>query len=169
MTTAELILRVVKAIVEVAGFAYLGQGIVAIFAGGLRETNLFYKILKTVTNPVTVVLNGDLTVQANFAEVFTTNHPTPHWWLAQYGYTNDLENTVTQIGANGFALWQSYIAGLDPNDPGSQLRLHLELSAHAPEPVLRGGHSAACPESWLLGAEAEISVTAAVTASGRLS
>ena len=92
--------------------------------------------ISAVTNPVTVVLNGDLTIQANFGEVFTTNYPTPHWWLAEHGYTNDLETAVTTIGANGFALWQSYIAGLDPNDPSSQLRLNLELSANAPAPVL---------------------------------
>ena len=53
MTVAEFVLRVVKAFVEVAALCYLGQGIVAIFAGGLREQNLFYKILRTVTSPVT--------------------------------------------------------------------------------------------------------------------
>jgi len=93
--------------------------------------------LSAPTNPITIVLNSNLTLQANFAEVYTTNHPTPHWWLAQYGFTNDLENAVTQIGANGFALWQSYIAGLNPNDPNSQLRLSLEISAAASEQILR--------------------------------
>jgi hypothetical protein len=84
-----------------------------------------------------VVLNSSLTLQANFTEIFTTNHPTPHWWLAQHGYTNDLETAVANLGANGFALWQSYIAGLNPNDPNSQFRLRLEVSPEASEQVLR--------------------------------
>jgi hypothetical protein len=74
-------------------------------------------------NPLTIVLNTNTSVLAVFGEVFTTNHPTPHWWLADYGYTNDFETAVTAIGANGIPLWQSYIAGLDPNDPESQFRL----------------------------------------------
>jgi hypothetical protein len=74
-------------------------------------------------NPLTIVLNTNTSVLAMFGEVLTTNHPTPHWWLADYGYTNDFETAVTAIGANGIPLWQSYIAGLDPNDAESQFRL----------------------------------------------
>jgi hypothetical protein len=74
-------------------------------------------------NPLIIMLNSNTSVLAQFGEVFTTNHPTPHWWLAAYGYTNEFETAVTQIGANGYALWQSYIAGLNPIDPESQLRL----------------------------------------------
>jgi hypothetical protein len=95
--------------------------------------------ISAVTNPVAVALNGDLTIQANFDEMFTTNFPTPLWWLASYGYTNDFETAVAQVGANDFALWQSYIAGLNPNDPSSQLRLNLDASVNASEWVLRWG------------------------------
>jgi hypothetical protein len=91
----------------------------------------------TFTNPIAVVLNSNVTLQANFAEVLTTNYPTPHWWLAEYGHTNDQETAVTNVGANGYALWQSYVAGLNPNDPDSQLRLNLEVSADATEQILR--------------------------------
>lgn len=52
----------------------------------------------------------------------TTNYPTPYWWLASYGYTNNQETVVTNFGANSFPLWQSYIAGLVPTNPASQLR-----------------------------------------------
>jgi hypothetical protein len=34
-----------------------------------------------------------------------------------------LVEKVTNLGANGLPLWQSYIAGLNPSDPASQLRL----------------------------------------------
>ena len=53
MSTAEILLRVIKAIVEVAGLAYVGQAILVVFAGGLRDQNLFYRIIRTVTDPVT--------------------------------------------------------------------------------------------------------------------
>lgn len=75
------------------------------------------------TNPLSLVLNTNLEVQAIFAEILTTNHPTPCWWLAEQGMTSHLESAVSRIGANGLPLWQSYIAGLDPDDPNSQLRL----------------------------------------------
>lgn len=74
-------------------------------------------------NPLTLELNTNTTAQALFGELLTTNYPTPHWWLAEYGYTNDFERVVTNTGANALPLWQSYIAGLDPGDPASQLLL----------------------------------------------
>jgi hypothetical protein len=76
------------------------------------------------SNPLTLVLTTNLSLQAVFAELLTTSHPTPYWWLATYGYTN-FETAVNLTGANGLPLWQSYIAGLNPNDPSSRLRLFL--------------------------------------------
>ncbi len=60
----------------------------------------------------------------------TTNYPTPHWWLAPQGYTNDFENAVTNLGANGMPLRQSYLAGLNPRDPQSQLLLSAQALAN---------------------------------------
>lgn len=74
-------------------------------------------------NPLSVQMQSDLTIQAVFTERLTTNYPTPYWWLAENGYTNNFESAVSQLGANGMPLWQSYIAGLDPADPSSQLLL----------------------------------------------
>jgi hypothetical protein len=53
MSDAELVLRILKAIVEIAGFAYIGQAILVVFAGGTRDQNLFYRIIRVVTDPVT--------------------------------------------------------------------------------------------------------------------
>ena len=75
------------------------------------------------TNPVQITLNTNLTATAVFTEMLTTNFPTPHGWLAAHGYTNNFESAVTDIGANGFQIWQSYIAGLEPTNPASQLLL----------------------------------------------
>jgi hypothetical protein len=49
----EFLLRALKAIVEVAGFAYLGQGLVALFSGTRREQNVIYQVFRIVTGPVT--------------------------------------------------------------------------------------------------------------------
>ena len=45
--------RALKAIVEVAGFAYIGQALVAAFAGSRRHDNVVYQIFKILTGPVT--------------------------------------------------------------------------------------------------------------------
>jgi hypothetical protein len=74
-------------------------------------------------NPLPVILTSDLNIEAVFSEVLTTNHPTPLWWLAGNGYTNNFEGAVEELGANGYPVWESYIAGLDPNKPESELRL----------------------------------------------
>lgn len=39
-------------LVQVAGYALLGQGALALLAGKHRHTNMFYGILRTVTGPV---------------------------------------------------------------------------------------------------------------------
>lgn len=47
-----LVVSVLRVLVEVAGFALLGQGVLALLAGKHRHDNLFYKILQTITAPV---------------------------------------------------------------------------------------------------------------------
>jgi len=47
------VLKIFKALVEVAGFALLGQGIVALFAGNTRNQNFVYVIFKIITRPAT--------------------------------------------------------------------------------------------------------------------
>ncbi len=86
-------------------------------------------------NPLRLELTRDLNLTAVFAERLTTNYPTPLWWLAALGYTDNFEEAVTRIGANGLPLWQSYVAGLDPTNPQSVPRLSVALEA-APARVL---------------------------------
>jgi hypothetical protein len=87
-------------------------------------------------NPLSVVLNTNVAIQAVFGEIVTTNHATPYWWLASHGYTNDFENAEALTGANGIPLWHSYVAGLDPNDPNSQFLLTVTLTTDGPSHVL---------------------------------
>jgi hypothetical protein len=78
-----------------------------------------------------LTVNNDTTVEAVFREILTTNSPTPIAWLVANGYANDFENAVNQLGANGIPLWQSYVAGLNPNDATDQLRLTLNQTSTA--------------------------------------
>ena len=47
-----LLVSVLRTLVEVAGFALLGQGALAVLAGKYREQNAFYRVLRIVTGPV---------------------------------------------------------------------------------------------------------------------
>ena len=44
---------ILKALVEVALFAFMGQGILYVLAGASRDRNVVYGILKTLTSPIT--------------------------------------------------------------------------------------------------------------------
>ncbi|MBS4099321.1 MAG: hypothetical protein KGZ83_21120 [Sulfuricella sp.] len=46
------LVSVVRVLVEVAGYALLGQGVLALLAGNKRYANLFYQVLQMVTRPV---------------------------------------------------------------------------------------------------------------------
>ena len=65
-----------------------------------------------------------------FTETQTTPVPVPYVWLdpylAKYG-SGDYEAAGHAAGANGYALWESYVAGLDPEDPMSKLRAFIEM------------------------------------------
>lgn len=47
-----LLISILRVLIEVAGYSLLGQGLLALLAGPRREQNVFYRILKTITQPV---------------------------------------------------------------------------------------------------------------------
>lgn len=55
MNSSLQIILILKALTEVAGVAFLGQGVLWVIAGAKRGDNLVYKIFKTLTSPVTQV------------------------------------------------------------------------------------------------------------------
>ncbi len=74
---------ILKALAEVALFAFLAQGILYWFAGAKRETNFVYTTFKMLTSPVTkftrfimprVILDQHISVLAFFFLLF--------FWLA---------------------------------------------------------------------------------------
>jgi hypothetical protein len=61
-------------------------------------------------------------VTANFAANYTTTHPTPEEWLAQYGITPDFDqNSLEDTDHDGLVNWQEYVAGTDPTNAASRL------------------------------------------------
>lgn len=52
VSTELLIVSVVRALVEVAGFFLLGQGVLYVLAGASRERNVIYQVFRVVTKPV---------------------------------------------------------------------------------------------------------------------
>jgi hypothetical protein len=85
-------------------------------------------------NPAVVAMTTNRTVTAVFAEIVTTYHAVPHWWLASNGWTSDFEQAVNQVGENGMPVWASFVAGLDPHDTGDV----FEVTGNAPA-VSTGG------------------------------
>ena len=46
------IIVILKGLTEVAGVAFLGQGVLWVLAGAKRDQNLVYKLFQTLTSPV---------------------------------------------------------------------------------------------------------------------
>ncbi len=61
----------------------------------------------------------------------TTPVPVPYDWLAPYlaAFGGDYEAAAHATGANGVALWESYVAGLDPADASSRFTAKIALGA----------------------------------------
>ena len=61
----------------------------------------------------------------------TTPVPVPYDWLAPYlaAFGGDYEAAAHATGANGVALWESYVAGLDPADAASRFTASIALGA----------------------------------------
>ena len=49
------IIVILKALTEIAGVAFLGQGVLWVIAGAKRDQNMIYNLFKSVTSPVTRV------------------------------------------------------------------------------------------------------------------
>ena len=49
------IILVLKALTEVAGVAFLGQGVLWVISGAKRDQNMVYNLFKVLTSPVTKV------------------------------------------------------------------------------------------------------------------
>lgn len=66
-----------------------------------------------------------------------TPMPVPHTWIDEYpdfltAAGGDYDAAARLVGANGLALWESYLAGLDPTNALSQFRARITLTDGQP-------------------------------------
>ena len=55
MDSSLQIILILKALTEIAGVAFLGQGVLWVIAGAKRQQNFVYNLFRTLTSPVTRV------------------------------------------------------------------------------------------------------------------
>ncbi|MEI8310226.1 MAG: LamG-like jellyroll fold domain-containing protein, partial [Verrucomicrobiota bacterium] len=78
------------------------------------------------TNPLTLTMDQNRSVTAVFEPDLAANG-TPVWWLAQYGWTSNFDAAaLADSDGDGQTTWQEYLAGTDPTDPASVLRVRIE-------------------------------------------
>ena len=85
------------------------------------------------TNPLSLTMDQNRSVTAVFEPDLAANG-TPHWWLAQFGWTDNFDAAaLVDTDGDGQNALQEFLAGTDPTDPTSVLRATLE-----PEPSTGG-------------------------------
>ncbi len=74
------------------------------------------------SNVIVVSMTGPRAVTANFAANLVTNG-VPEWWLAQFSLPVSDAGALDDTDGDGFANWKEFLAGTNPQDPASALRL----------------------------------------------
>ncbi|QHI67935.1 S8 family serine peptidase [Tichowtungia aerotolerans] len=78
-------------------------------------------------NPLTIQLTRPVELYARFV-LGRTASGVPHWWLGQYGFTNNYDAVAAEDpDGDGAQTWQEYVAGTQPFNSNSVLRLNLEM------------------------------------------
>ncbi len=73
-------------------------------------------------SPTNIQFTSNLNIQAVFDQDEAANG-TPKWWLAQYGLATDDAAALGDHDGDGMAAWQEYIAGTNPTNRLSVLRI----------------------------------------------
>jgi hypothetical protein len=67
-------------------------------------------------NPLNLLINAPKSVTAKFAADMTESHPTPHWWLAQYGLMNFEADASLDPDSDGLTSSQEYLFSTCPTN-----------------------------------------------------
>ncbi|HEX3625827.1 MAG TPA: putative Ig domain-containing protein [Verrucomicrobiae bacterium] len=123
-------------------FADFGNLITFSFQDGSEISNAFsgFEVDNTIytntagTNFYGFVLQGTNVYTAVYA--VTPPHGTPVPWLMSYGFTNNFAGAeLLDPNGNGFAVWQDYLAGLNPLDPNSTFAVRFASPQNSPQIV----------------------------------
>ena len=129
------------------------EGNVSVPTGGATNFTItpdtYYHVADVTTNGVSVgavstftwsniTANG--TIAATFAPDLAANG-TPHWWLAQYGWTNNFDTAeASDTDHDGFTAGQEYVADTNPTNAASYFYL-TSVSNFPPWTVYFGSSS----------------------------
>ncbi len=98
--------------------------IVSLTTNGTPVADMFFDHNSTSTNFIWNDLQAGGTLAATFTAQVTTNPANaPYWWLAQYGLTNYDADAAADADRDGLTTWQECIAGTNPTNPASALRI----------------------------------------------
>jgi hypothetical protein len=121
-------------------FASFGNLLTFSFSDLINASNAFsqFDVDNTIyTNTIGTNFYGlSLTNSVNFITVYAPPppHGTPIPWLMSYGFTNNFDAAeLLDPNGNGLAVWQDYLAGLDPLDTNSTFGVQLAPPQNPPQ------------------------------------
>ena len=79
--------------------------------------------VESSVNPLNVLMDRPKTLAAHFAETWTTNQPTPRWWLAEYGLTNFEADVLLDADEDGVPTGDEWVMNTDPTNGLSYLHV----------------------------------------------
>ena len=82
-------------------------------------------------NPLALTMDAAKSVTANFAALYTTNRPTPLWWLADHGIAGDFEAAVNgDPDEDGVSTGDEWVMDTDPTNGASFLAFDAVWPLH---------------------------------------
>ncbi|NCA83005.1 MAG: hypothetical protein EOM72_09715 [Opitutae bacterium] len=77
---------------------------------------------ESFVNPLELTMDAAKSATAHFAAIWTTNRPTPQWWLADFDLTNDFEYAVgDDPDGDGAPTGDEFVMDTDPTQSNSCL------------------------------------------------
>jgi hypothetical protein len=121
-------------------FGAFGDLLTFSFSDSIAASNAFSSFLvdnTLYTNTIGTNFYGfTLTNASAFITTYGTPppHGTPIPWLISYGFTTNFAAAeLLDPNGNGLAVWQDYLAGLNPRNTNSTFAVNVAWSHHAPQ------------------------------------